>query len=123
MSMMLCLKPRVRGTSESLSSAWVGLQKKKWSALITSFLFWGQSSQPPRRANGLAPLARAEEGKRQLFPLPRRAPTHTPCGFKVLDPKGTRSPKVGEIVYNVTKDITTRGDCYDSNNTLIYRIH
>lgn len=88
MSMMLCLKPRVRGTSESLSSAWVGLQKKKWSELITSFLFWGQSSRPQGEPTG---SLGSQEPKRESVSSsrqPRRAPTHTECGFKVLDPKG-----------------------------------
>lgn len=91
--------------------------------MITPFFILGAIFTAPKASQRARSARRAEEGKRQLFPLPRRAPTHTECGFKVLDPKGTRSPKVGEIVYNVTKDITTRGDCYDSNNTLIYRIH
>lgn len=84
---------------------------------------WGQSVRPHADPTGSAPPCRAEEGKRQPFPLPRRAPTHTECGFKVLDPKGEGSPKIAEIVYNVIKDITTRGDHYDGDNTLIYCLY
>ena len=75
--------------------------------MITPFLFWGQSSRPQGEPTG---SLGSQEPKRESVSSsrqPRRAPTHTECGFKVLDPKGTRSPKVGEIVYNVTKDITT----------------
>lgn len=75
--------------------------------MITPFFILGAIFTAPKASQRARSARRAEEGKRQLFPLPRRAPTHTECGFKVLDPKGTRSPKVGEIVYNVTKDITT----------------
>ena len=91
--------------------------------MITPFIFFVGQSLPPHCKPLACSARRAEEGKRQLFPLPRRAPTHTECGFKVLDPKGEGSPKIVEIVYNVTKDITTRGNCYDSNNTLIYCVH
>lgn len=49
----------------------------------------GNLSAPHADPTGSAPSDRTEEGKRQSFPLPRRAPTHTECGFKVLDPKGT----------------------------------
>ena len=119
---MICLKPRVRGTSASLSSAWVGLQKRVITPVNTLFIL-GAICTAPKASQRARSARRAEEGKRQLFPLPRRAPTHTECGFKVLDPQGEESPKIAEIVYNVIKDITTRGDCYDSNNTLIYCIH
>lgn len=112
----------MRGTSASLSSAWVGLQKRVFTGVITLFIL-GAICTAPKASQRARSARRAEEGKRQLFPLPRRAPTHTECGFKVLDPQGEESPKIAEIVYNVIKDITTRGDCYDSNNTLIYCIH
>lgn len=107
----ICLKPRVRGTSASLSSAWVGLQKRVFTGVITLFIL-GAICTAPKASQRARSARRAEEGKRQLFPLPRRAPTHTECGFKVLDPKGLDpkgegSPKIAEIVYNVTKDITT----------------
>lgn len=90
--------------------------------MITPFLFGG-NLPAPKASQRARSAQRAEEGKRQPFPLPRRAPTHTPCGFKVLDPKGEGSPKIAEIVYNVIKDITTRGDHYDGDNTLIYCLY
>lgn len=100
----------------------VGLQKRVFTGVITLFILGAICTAP--KASPLARSARrAEEGKRQLFPLPRRAPTHTECGFKVLDPKGEGSPKIAEIVYNVIKDITTRGDHYDGDNTLIYCLY
>lgn len=91
--------------------------------MITPFLFWGQSSRPQGEPTG---SLGSQEPKRESVSSsrqPRRAPTHTECGFKVLDPKGEGSPKIAEIVYNVIKDITTRGDHYDGDNTLIYCLY
>lgn len=105
----------------------VGLQKRVFTGVITLFIL-GAIFTAPKASQRARSARRAEEGKRQLFPLPRRAPTHTECGFKVLDPKGLDpkgegSPKIAEIVYNVIKDITTRGDHYDGDNTLIYCLY
>lgn len=91
--------------------------------MITPFIFlWGNLHRPTASLW----LARLGEPKRESVSSsrqPRRAPTHTECGFKVLDPKGEGSPKIAEIVYNVIKDITTRGDHYDGDNTLIYCLY
>lgn len=68
MSMMLCLKPRVRGTSESLSSAWVGLQKRVFTGVITLFIL-GAICTAPKASQRARSARKSGRGKASAFPV------------------------------------------------------